>query len=417
MPVPKPSTKPVPKRETLTSQMVMQAANGVQAIKPQWLALLLKVLPWVILFSVLVVLFPGNPTGAAGPQLFGTGLIAVCIVFFAFQNLLDLVPETLEALWHRELVSFSSGKTNGRKQTGSSQSRQDMEAYLAYLGEFEDLLNNRRGQWGMVIAFELLTNLWLGFLNWNVLRLLISGDISPLGYMELGINITLAALIAPMAWRLVIIGLQIWRLPLRFELRVQFEHPDRCGGLEPVGNLCLWNILIISLPLVYLGGWLLIARSDTSGFSFYDTALWQSVLTQAGLYADAFTKLLWVLVPFTIIGFLLPLWNTHLVMSRKRREVLIRLDGHIKGITNEWDTTLQKIGDLTVAEGNEKLGQLEFAQQIYERQKKVPVWPINLNILIKFASTQIVPLLGITNLGPGIIRILSLFADFVSATA
>ena len=171
--------------------------------------------------------------------------------------------------------------------------------------------------------------------------------------------------------------------------------------------------MIISLPLAFLGGWLLIARSDTSSFSFYATALWKSVRQQADAYADVYAQLLWVLVPFTILGFILPLWNTHRVMVDKRREMLVRLDGYIKNITDEWNAAMEKIGNLSVAEGNEKLGRLEFAHQIYRRQKSVPVWPINLNIFLKFASTQVVPLLGLTGLGPGIIKILSILIDLM----
>lgn len=410
MPPRKQAVKAPPKKDTSNTDIVLRAAGGIQTIRESWLARLLAILPWVVLIGALLVLFPDNPTGAPGPQIFGTGLIAVAVALFAFQTLLDLVPKTLQALWHRELVAV---KPNQKKKDGSK-AGELRDAYLGYIKEFEELLNNRKWQWGMVIAFELLTNVWLGFLNSRVLMLLFQGKVSLLGYLELGINIALAALIAPMAWRLIIIGFQIWRLPLKFDLNIQFEHPDHCGGLEPVGNLCLWNILIICLPLVHIGGWLLLARSDTSEFSVYGTAWWQSVLLQAEMYADVFTKLLWVLVPFSIIGFLLPLWSTHRVMEDKRRDTLIRLDGHIKNITDEWNAALTRIGNLTVAEGNEKLGQLEFAQQIYQRQKNVPVWPINTNIFFKFASTQIIPVLSLTGLGPGLVKTLSFVLDVIS---
>lgn len=394
------------------AEAVLQAAGSVQPIKEPWLEKLLATLPWIVLVGAFVVLFPDNPTGATGPRMFGTGLITVSIVLFAFQNLLDLVPETLQALWRRELVDVKT--THVKKMQDQTDAGELKDIYLSYVQEFEKMLNNKKGQWGMVIGFELLTNLWLGFLNVRVLNYILQGKVSILGYLELGIDMLLAALIAPMAWRLIVIGYQIWRLPFKFDLKIQFEHPDHCGGLEPVGNLCLWNVLIVCLPLAYLGGWLLIARSDTTGFSFYDEHWWKEVLFEARGYANVFAKLLWVLVPFSFIGFLLPLWSTHRAMEAKKREMLIRLDGHIKNIADDWNTALARIGNLTVAERTEKLGQLEFAQQIYQRQKNVPVWPINTSIFLKFASTQIVPVLSLTSLGPGLIKAISLILDVIS---
>ena len=420
MPAHKPPVTAAAEDDPLATDNILRAARGIKTVRSQWLATLLRVLPWLALIVALLVLFPGNLFKAPGPQIFGTGVITVVVVLFAFQTLLARVPATLAALWRRKLILARSNPVEEEQVPDDKQSLNPDEhaaSYLAYVNEFEGLLNNRRGQLGMVIAFELLVNLWLGFLNLGFLSNLIRGHIGFLGLSELIINMTLAALIAPMAWRLTIIGLQIWRLPDKFDLKVQFEHPDQCGGLEPLGNLCLWNILIISLPLVFLGGWLLIAQSETSSFSFYETPLWQSVLGQAWDYDEEYKTLLWVLVPFTIMGFILPLWSTHRVMVEKRERLLVELDEHIEHITNEWNTAVNQIGNLTTTEGNEKLARLEFARQIYQRQKRLPVWPINLNIFLKFASTQVIPLLSLTGLGPRIIEILSFLIGLIPSSS
>ena len=417
MPAHKSSAKSAPKDDPLTPDNVLRAAARFQPVRSRALATTLRVLPWLALIIALLVLFPGNLFRAGGPQIFGTGVITVVLVLFAVQTLLACVPETLTALWRRRLILARPDESETTQEPNGEQTADHIEhaeRYLAYIKEFEDLLNNKKWQVGMIIAFELLVNLWLGFLNLNFLSNLILGDISFVGLAELVIDMILAALLAPMAWRLIVIGWQIWRLPVEFDLKVQFEHPDQCGGLEPLGSLCLWNILIISLPLIFLGSWLLIARSDTSGFSFHNTPLWGSVQRQANGYADVYAQLLWVLIPFTILGFVLPLWNTHRIMVEKRRKLLVQLDEHVENITDEWNAAVQKIGDLTTAEGNEKLGRLEFARQIYQRQKRLPVWPINLNIFLKFASTQAIPWLSLTGLGPGIIKILSLILDLVT---
>lgn len=411
MPAHKPSAQPVPKDDPLTTDIVLRVARGIKTVRSNLLATVLRVLPWLALIVALVVLFFGDRVGVPGPQIFGTGVITVVIVLFAFQVLLTRVPQTMAALWRRKLIVVRPKQIDedlGPDEKQSSSPDENANAYVAYVNEFESLLNNQKGQWAMVIAFELLVNLWLGFLYpefWN--EFIPGRPTFPLRVAELLFDMAVAALLAPMAWRLIVIGLQIWRLPGKFDLKIQFEHPDQCGGLEPLGNLCLWNILIISLPLVFLGGWLLIAQSDTPKFSFYDTPLWQRVLGQAKAYDKEYKTLLWVLVPFTVIGFILPLWSTHRVMVEKRERLLMGLDEHVQNITNEWNAAVEKIGNLTTAEGNEKLARLEFARQIYQRQKRLPVWPINLNIFLKFASTQVLPLLSLTGLGSRIIDILS----------
>lgn len=421
MPAPKPSVKSAPKDDPLATENVLRAARGIKTVRSPWLATILRVLPWLALIVALVILYFGERVGAPGPQIFGTGVVTVVIVLLAFQGLLARVPQTLAALWRRKLILSRSNTAEEEQGPAGKQSlnpQEHAEKYLDYVNEFERLLNNRRGQLGMVIAFEILVNLWLGFLNPEFWYGSIPGRPNLfLRVLELIFDMAVAALLAPMAWRLIIIGLQISRLPVLFDLKVQFEHPDQCGGLEPLGNLCLWNILIISLPLVFLGGWLLIAQGDTSGVSFYETTLPQSVLGQATYYAEDFTLLLGVLVPFTMMGFILPLWNTHRVMVEKRERLLTRLDEHVENITNEWNAAVDQMGNLTTTEGNEKLARLEFARQIYQRQKRLPVWPINLNIFLKFASTQAIPWLSLSGLGPGLIKLLGLIIDFVTSSS
>ncbi len=409
------TSRPQPAAST---DVVLRAAGDLRTIRSRGLRLVLKMLSWGTLIVSLAVLFPGNIFHAHGPELFGTGVLTVAIVLFAFQSLLELVPETLQALWRRKLLLPKLETTETASMEAEPQTLEPTalaDQYLQYLKDMEALLNQRSWQVGMIVVFELIVNLWLGFLNPGFLNRLFQGSLGWVRLAELVIDMTLAALIAPLAWRLIVIGLQIWRLPERFDIRVQFEHPDRCGGLEPLGNLCLWNILIVSLPLVYLGGWLLIARSNTSGFGFYATDGWQFILAQAEAYANLFADLLWILIPFTIVGFVLPLWNTHRVMVEKRKSLLVQLDERIENITNEWNSAMEQIGTFSVGEENEKLGRLDFAAQIYQRQKRVPVWPINWNIFLKFASTQIIPFFSLTGLGPGLIKILSFLLNLLSA--
>jgi hypothetical protein len=158
-------------------------------------------------------------------------------------------------------------------------------------------------------------------------------------------------------------------------------------GLEPLGDLCLWDALIVSFAAIYLGSWLIVSPDYA--------------------YLIGFFHLLWILVPFAAIGFVLPLWNTHKVMVAKRKELLDKLDELAEQIGDEWRDVLESVHKLTPDESGEKLKRLELMQQIYHKQKKARVWPINTSIGVKFATSQVVPLLGLTGLGPKIVDAIS----------
>ena len=202
MPTKKPSVKSSLKDDALaTDAVALRTAERIQPVRNRGLATILRVLPWIALIIALAVLFPGNLFGAGGPQIFGTGVVTVVLVLFAFQTLLACVPETLSALWRRKLILARPNQFETTPEQDDGQATDHNEhavRYLAYVKGFEELLNNRRWQVGMIIAFELLVNLWLGFLNLNFLNNLIHGNISLLSLAELVIDMTLAALIAPL---------------------------------------------------------------------------------------------------------------------------------------------------------------------------------------------------------------------------
>ena len=61
-------------------------------------------------------------------------------------------------------------------------------------------------------------------------------------------------MIGLMAWRMAVVTYMIREIGKRFELSIQFGNPDKCGGLESLGNLCLWNSLVMSIPGLYITG-------------------------------------------------------------------------------------------------------------------------------------------------------------------
>ena len=114
-------------------------------------------------------------------------------------------------------------------------------------------------------------------------------------------------------WRMVILGIYIWGLGKKFYIKPRLGDPDGCGGLEPLGNLCLLNALIVSIAGVYLGGWIILAHVPQPGLG--------DPLQSSWLLADEFVNLyFWLaLIPIALstICFVLPLWSIHQEMQAK----------------------------------------------------------------------------------------------------
>jgi hypothetical protein len=96
-----------------------------------------------------------------------------------------------------------------------------------------------------------------------------------------------------------------------FNLRIEPVHPDKCGGLQLLGNFCFGAasplFLTIAYFIGYLGCFLVISR-DPRDIAFLLTA------------SLALCFILLYSLPIAIIVFFLPLWNIHTKMLKARVE-------------------------------------------------------------------------------------------------
>jgi hypothetical protein len=134
------------------------------------------------------------------------------------------------------------------------------------------------------------------------------------------IEFFIAFVIGLMAWRMIVISYTIYRLGKKFCLKPQLEHDDGCGGLEPLGNLCLWNMLIVAIPGIFLGGWIIVGQS-----AIY-SLLSESYTLLAKYYTPLFFKLLMIPLAYAIISFVLPLWSVHHAMESSKEAKQRELD-------------------------------------------------------------------------------------------
>ena len=334
MPSEIPTKKNKPEGVPKMSDGVTRTLETFQGIENQILRRFLLLLPWLILLIVVVNLQTYVSTDIpVGVVMWTTGMVAAALSLFALHVLMDRISETLVALWSRKIIVDKSAmffvdvnmtKEDLNATNDSSISIQLEEKYRKYINDLEKLMNHP-GQWAMGLFFSLLVFTWWLIRDIEIVQLIL--------------ELFIAMIIGLMAWRMVIVSIKIWQLGNKFFLEPQLGHADKCGGLEPLGNLCLWNALIITIPAIYLGGWIILGIILDS----YD--LYDQYYFQAKIYAPIFSKLLLVLVPFAVTGFFLPLWSVHKIMVTWRAGVKRQLD-HLSHYIHHLDREILNRSDL-----------------------------------------------------------------------
>lgn len=160
----------------------------------------------------------------------------------------------------------------------------------------------------------------------------------------------------------------VWgvRRALRFEVVIRPLHPDRSGGLEPIGKLSLSISYILSFLMVFLA----------LTYSFDDLAKRHPVLIIPGL-------LIYISAPFMMLGMLS---EAHEKMKQKKREAIERLritldHYYAKLIRGSKDEIL----DTNAAEDIRRTCDLN------EVLDKTPVWPLDIGSITRFLTTTALP--------------------------
>ncbi len=339
------------------------------------------------------------PLIETGLIMYLTGVFATVVALVAFQVLIHRIPLTFITLWKRNVIaSPPEGRpepltpTTGLRVPLQSASVSLMIRYQLFLQELEKKLNHP-GQWLVGVLVMLLVLTWdrnpIDYMNqWGDLAQssLVVGLVDMFSYF---IQYLLAFMIGLLIWRMLILGVYIWRLGKRFDINPKIGHPDACGGLEPLGNLCLWNAMFVSIAGVFLGGWIILAhvlqipRSDPL-YPLLQQALW---------YAGLFSLLLWIPIAVAVISFFVPLWSIHRAMLAKQSLVKQEMEQLAQAITGLEQTLLEQADTLDTQQADEMTKRLKTMQDVYQRNQQYPVWPFNIKTLAKFASSQVVPAL------------------------
>ncbi len=157
------------------------------------------------------------------------------------------------------------------------------------------------------------------------------------------------------------------------KLIVQPLHPDKCGGLAPLGalsrTLIYWIILIgVVVALNVYNNYYVLGRH-------FDDPIQQSIIL--GYFVMAY------------VTFFLPMHAAHKPMKKAKEEELGLIHKYISRVNQE----LKKDFEDDKSIDNEALENFNNAKLMYDITIEMPVYPYNLKTIAAFISSILIPIL------------------------
>jgi len=164
-------------------------------------------------------------------------------------------------------------------------------------------------------------------------------------------------------------------------------HPDRAGGLRPLGQYALkttYPITLLGIAAVLFEYWLYLGGEFSTAYVTHGIVI-----------------LYFVLAP---VVFFLPLWSAHGAMRRAKEDLLL-------GISRQFNQDFSRAylevasSSRTLRDNVEKVEQL---QKLHDLASAFPVWPFDAQTIRRFLVTVLSPLLAllVTLLGEALTKLL-----------
>lgn len=307
--------------------------------------------------------------------------LSLLLVIWAYIRWIRLIPNIFE--WLRQpprRLSLNSGDFDN--------------SYLDYLHEYQQNVLTKK--YSTIYSLSVIVTLLL-FL------LIIYKDYFILKDIFLYIPLLLM-LLFPLFWG-YFMGLGAWpvfvtmkyikKLTLAYEVNIQPSHPDKCGGLEPLGGFCF----AMSLPIL-IGG-LALSIVSVFGLSLYFSGVGNKLYSNFNLnfsfnpivaYASILILILFAM-PLITITFFLPLWDIHNVMKKNKRKAQDDYASRIMLLEQDIRSQIDLEGGLKEAtKSRDKL--VIIKETINPNIIGYPVWPFRPNILFTLFSPQIISIAG-----------------------
>ncbi len=367
-----------------------------QAIRQRRLRQIFHALPAVIVAAATISVFARWYSQHAVLWTYVSGGLAYALSALVMRELFKAFPQTLLVVWRRNVLRPKEKLHDPANEPPLA------KTFFAFLDQSEARLNSRASYW-----FGLMLMLAVMWLMWLLARERFSGLPDLLRHDPVAAVVSLLLLLTFCAgaflggvvgWRVVAIAQQLRELGKRFGFDLQIDHPDGCCGLRPLGDVCLTLAYVLTPPLVLVAGWLTVINLGGERF------LLVSSLEQVQAVRATLLFLTLPLAALVLISFLLPLTTIHAAMESAQL-----------GLQNELDMVSQRINEISIKlrteadklsaeEGTALERKIEFLNRVYNRNSRIPTWPVRLDHLWRIATTQVVPVIGIGTSGLGMLR-------------
>jgi hypothetical protein len=207
--------------------------------------------------------------------------------------------------------------------------------------------------------------------------------------------------VGPLLWMLIILDagwMVVWtsiylrRLTNHFDLQVIPSHPDKCGGLSPLGDICLQTAMMVIIGTLVAGYWGIAARW-LSQIELVDPVLKALVRLPhqeiTGIFLTIATAVGLIMGTW---AFIYPLLGIHGDMKKQKAELAQKLGAIAIKLKQELDTALetQKVDTVDEAQTN-----LEKLQNTYSVLQNYPQWPIDRSLFLRFITPQLFSVLAL----------------------
>ncbi len=229
-----------------------------------------------------------------------------------------------------------------------------------------------------------------------------------INFLTVFLPMTMAGyMISIVIWKCFVTGYVVYKFSNILEITVQPSHPDKAGGLKPLGDL------IFSMALILIVASL--ALSILTFASQINAILYKLLITSSGqqiqvpyylISTEGLAKFsLGIAILLSLIVFFLPLFSAHRRM-RAGKIILLASFTDIGNKITELEKKTQNV-NLDYKERNEAFAEITSLSKVYEVLYRTPVWPFDRDILIKFFTPQVISLLSLLGVVQPIIDAIS----------
>lgn len=199
-------------------------------------------------------------------------------------------------------------------------------------------------------------------------------------------------------FELVVTAVRIHRLSHFFDLDIQPTHPDRCGGFEIIGDLCLRMVFILLIPTLFVVFWLA-ASTNIVSLSDLDAFIPEYVRNPDFSKPVYYSLILLFLSGITV--FFWPMYMIHRYMLEAQAELDRKLDNISRQIQDLTHDLLADPVKMPADERKKTMLDIDSLKNLYAYTRNVPTWPFERKMLIKFISSQTIPIISLVGLGSG----------------